>query len=75
VITEQKNVKKKGEEKKHIHEIRPCFIAASELVSSLVKYIYSYSKEEISSSKSQHSLYQQGYAMICCNASILAHAW
>lgn len=75
MITKEKNINKIGEEKKHIHEIRPCFIPATELISKLVKYIYSYSKEEISAAKSQYSLYQQGFNMVTCNANTIAHAW
>lgn len=48
---------------------RPCFVADNKLRYYLSRY---HGKEEISTAKSQHSIYQQGFGMIFCNPGPIA---
>jgi nucleoid DNA-binding protein len=52
-------------ERKHIHSTRPCFVVDQKVKYLLTRYP---GKEEITTTKSQHSIYQQGFGMIFCNA-------
>lgn len=67
----KKDLDQQRAERKHVHKIRPCFVPDSKLRYYLPKY---HGKEEISSAKSQHSIYQQGFGMIFCNPNPIAAA-
>ncbi|KAM3139420.1 Aconitate hydratase mitochondrial [Paramecium bursaria] len=56
-------------ERKHIHNIRPCFVPDNAFKYFLARYP---GKEEITKPKSQHSIYQQGFGMNFCNAGPIA---
>lgn len=58
-------------DRKHIHEIRPCFVPDKKFQSTLLRYP---GKEELQKPKSQHSIYQKGFSMIFCNPSPIAQA-
>lgn len=61
----RKELHEQRAERKHVHTTRPCFV-----VDQKIKYLLSRypGKEEITTTKSQHSIYQQGFGMIFCNA-------
>jgi len=65
----KKDLDQQRAERKHVHKIRPCFVVDSKLKYYLSRYP---GKEEISSTKSQHSIYQQGFGMIFCNPGPIA---
>jgi len=67
----KKQLDEQRAERKHVHKIRPCFVADSKL-----KYLLSRfpNKEEITVPKSQHSIYQQGFGMVFCNPVPVAAA-
>jgi len=56
-------------ERKHVHKMRPCFAVDSKLRYLLTRYN---NKEELISTKSQNSIYQQGFGMVFCNAGPIA---
>jgi len=58
-------------ERKHVHKMRPCFAVDSKLKYQLSRYP---GKEELSASKSQNSIYQQGFGMVFCNPAPIATA-
>lgn len=66
-----KELEDQREERKHVHKIRPCFVPDPKLKSVLDRYP---GKEELDAAKSQHSIYQQGFAMIFCNAGPIGAA-
>ena len=59
-----KDLEGQREERMHNHKIRPCFVPDKSLHEQLIRYP---GKEEITKPKSQHSIYQKGFAMIYCN--------
>jgi len=65
----KKQLDEQRAERKHVHKIRPCFIVDSKMKYLLTRYP---NKEEISFSKSQNSVYQQGFGMVFCNAGPIA---
>jgi nucleoid DNA-binding protein len=65
----QKQLDEQRAERKHVHKMRPCFIVDSKMKYLLTRYP---NKEEISFSKSQNSVYQQGFGMVFCNATPIA---
>jgi len=65
----KKDLDQQRAERKHVHKIRPCFVVDSKLKYYLSRYP---GKEEITSTKSQHSIYQQGFGMIFCNPGPIA---
>lgn len=67
----QKELEDQREERKHVHKIRPCFIPDPKLRVVLDRYA---GKLEIDAPKSQSSIYQQGFAMIFCNAGPIGTA-
>ena len=58
-------------DRKHVHNVRPCFVVDSGLQSHLIHYP---GKEEILPAKSQNSIYQKGFRMIYCNPVPIAAA-
>jgi len=58
-------------ERKHVHKIRPCFVADSKFKYQLSRFD---NKEELSAPKSQNSVYQQGFGMVFCNPAPIATA-
>jgi len=58
-------------ERKHNHKFRPCFVVDPALKNLLTRYP---GKEEITSTKSQNSVYQKGFGMIFCNPTPIAAA-
>jgi nucleoid DNA-binding protein len=58
-------------DRKHVHNVRPCFVVDSFLQPHLIHYP---GKEEILPAKSQNSIYQKGFRMIYCNAVPIAAA-
>lgn len=67
----RKDLDEQRSERKHNHKFRPCFVVDPQLKVLLSRYP---GKEEISSTKSQNSIYQQGFGMIFCNAAPIAAA-
>jgi len=67
----KKDLDQQRAERKHVHKIRPCFVVDQKLKYYLSRYP---GKEEITSTKSQHSIYQQGFGMIFCNPGPIAAA-
>jgi nucleoid DNA-binding protein len=65
----KKQLDEQRAERKHVHKIRPCFVVDSKMKYLLTRYP---NKEEISHSKSQNSVYQQGFGMVFCNAGPIA---
>jgi nucleoid DNA-binding protein len=65
----KKDLDQQRAERKHVHKIRPCFVVDAKLKYYLARYP---GKEEITSTKSQHSIYQQGFGMIFCNPGPIA---
>jgi len=65
----KKDLDQQRAERKHVHKVRPCFVVDSKLKYYLSRYP---GKEEITSTKSQHSIYQQGFGMIFCNPGPIA---
>lgn len=65
----KKDLDQQRAERKHVHKIRPCFVVDTKLKYYLSRYP---GKEEISTTKSQHSIYQQGFGMIFCNPGPIA---
>jgi len=65
----KKQLDEQRAERKHVHKIRPCFIVDSKMKYLLTRYP---NKEEISFSKSQNTVYQQGFGMVFCNAGPIA---
>jgi len=65
----KKQLDEQRAERKHVHKIRPCFAVDSKMKYLLTRYP---NKEEISFSKSQNSVYQQGFGMVFCNAVPIA---
>ena len=59
------------QERKNIHHLKPVFIVDPVLQYHLVRYP---GKEEISTAKSQHSIYQKGYRCIYANPVPVAAA-
>jgi len=64
-LTEQRN------ERKHVHKFRPCFVVDPQLKAMLSRYA---GKEELSTTKSQNTVYQKGFGMIFCNPTPIAAA-
>jgi nucleoid DNA-binding protein len=58
-------------ERKHVHKMRPCFVVDSKLKYQLSRFP---NKEELTSAKSQNSIYQQGFGMVFCNPAPIATA-
>ncbi|CAD8197342.1 unnamed protein product [Paramecium pentaurelia] len=56
-------------DRKHIHQIRPCFVPDNAFKYLLARYP---GKEEITKPLSQHSIYQKGFGMNFCNAGPIA---
>jgi nucleoid DNA-binding protein len=67
----KKQLDEQRAERKHVHKIRPCFVADSKLKYFLSRFA---NKEEISAPKSQNSIYQQGFGMVFCNPGPIAAA-
>jgi len=65
----KKQLDEQRAERKHVHKIRPCFVVDSKMKYLLTRYP---NKEEISYSKSQNTVYQQGFGMVFCNAGPIA---
>jgi len=67
----KKQLDEQRAERKHVHKLRPCFVVDSKL-----KYLLSRfpNKEEVTVTKSQNTVYQQGFGMIFCNAGPIAAA-
>jgi hypothetical protein len=65
----KKQLDEQRAERKHVHKMRPCFIVDSKMKYLLTRYP---NKEEISFSKSQNTVYQQGFGMVFCNATPIA---
>ena len=59
------------QDRKHVHHLKPVFVVDSNIQSSLVRYP---GKEEISPSKSQHSIFQKGFRCIYANPVPVASA-
>jgi nucleoid DNA-binding protein len=66
-----KELNDQREERKHVHQIRPCFVPDIRLKNVLDRYP---GKEELQAPASQHSIYQKGFAMIFCNAGPIGQA-
>jgi len=58
-------------DRKHVHNVRPCFVVDEFLQPHLIHYA---GKEEILPPKSQKSVYQKGFRMIYCNPVPIAAA-
>lgn len=56
-------------DRKHVHDIRPCFLVNGGFEKSLARFP---NKKEIDCPKSQHSIYQQGSNMLFCNPGPIA---
>jgi D-mannonate dehydratase len=67
----KKQLDEQRAERKHVHKMRPCFIADSKLKYLLTRFA---NKEEITNPKSQNSIYQQGFGMVFCNPAPVAAA-
>lgn len=67
----KKQLDEQRAERKHVHKIRPCFVVDSKLKYLLSRFA---NKEELSSAKSQNSIYQQGFGMVFCNPAPIAAA-
>jgi hypothetical protein len=67
----RKTLDQQRTERKHVHKFRPCFVVDSQLKYLLSRYP---GKEEISTTKSQNSVYQKGFGMIFCNPTPIAAA-
>jgi len=67
----KKQLDEQRAERKHVHKIRPCFVADSKLKYFLSRFA---NKEEITCPKSQNSIYQQGFGMVFCNPCPIATA-
>jgi len=67
----KKQLDEQRAERKHVHKIRPCLVVDSKLKYLLSRFA---NKEEISSTKSQNSIYQQGFGMAFCNPAPIAAA-
>ena len=59
-------------EKKTTHTLRPCFVIDTKFKKILTRFK---DKEELIKTKSQSSIYQQGFQMIYCNPVPIAAAW
>jgi len=64
-----KSVNENRADRKHVHKIRPCFLVDGTFEKSLARFP---NKREIEAPQSQHSVYQQGTAMIFCNPGPIA---
>jgi hypothetical protein len=81
----QKELDDQREERKHVHKVRPCFVPDPKLRMVLERYPGKQEIDGISTTvqlanlflapKSQVSIYQQGFAMIFCNAGPIGSAW
>lgn len=66
-----KNIYENREDRKHIHNIRPCFLVDGKFKNSLQRFP---NKSEIDCPASQHSVFQQGINMCYCNPVPISRA-
>lgn len=64
-----KSIQDNRMDRAHIHEVRPCFLVGGRFERALQRFP---NKEEVSMPKSQHSVYQKGFAMTYCNPGPIA---
>jgi nucleoid DNA-binding protein len=67
----KKQLDEQRAERKHVHKIRPCFVADDKFKYLLTRFP---NKEELTVPKSQRNVYQQGFGMIFCNPTPIAAA-
>lgn len=67
----RKTLTEQRDERKHVHKFRPCFVVDPQLKNMLSRYA---GKEEITTTKSQNTVYQKGFGMIFCNPTPIAAA-